>query len=114
MSLIAATRLGPYEITSAIGAGGAPAAHARREAAERERAGVGSPRALKEATRCAEPPGHRRRILSLLVARQPVHRLLCNRQAEEDRPGRRTAADALRRAAGARRHVERAGGDPVW
>jgi hypothetical protein len=41
MSLTAGTRLGPYEVIEAIGKGGAPAARARRDAAERERWGWG-------------------------------------------------------------------------
>jgi hypothetical protein len=51
MTLNVGTRLGPYEIVSAIGAGGAPAARARREAAECERAGVG-PREHKKMSAC--------------------------------------------------------------
>jgi len=55
MALRVGTRLGPYEVLSAIGAGGAPAARARREVVERERAGVGSPRALRKDDSRAHP-----------------------------------------------------------
>jgi hypothetical protein len=51
-------------------------------------------------------PGHRGGRVPVLVTRQPVHRVLCVGQAEEDSGWRRTADRPLRRAGGARRHVE--------
>ena len=52
MPLSAGTKLGPYEILAAIGASGMGSACGRGERAQRDeplRAGVGSPRALKNA-----------------------------------------------------------------
>ena len=49
---------------------------------------------------------HREGLLAVLVAGQPLRRLLHAGQAEEDRRVRRPAAGRVRRAGGARRHLE--------
>ena len=50
--------------------------------------------------------GNRRRDLPVLVAGQPVHRVLRGWQTEESRDRRRTTDRAVRRAVGARRELE--------
>ena len=52
------------------------------------------------------PAGHRVRPVPLLVARQPLRRLLRRRQAEEDPGHGRSGPDALRSAVGPRRQLE--------
>ena len=62
---------------------------------------------------------HRGRLLPVLVAGQPVHRLLCRRETEEGRGIGRARSDALRRADRPRGLLEHRGGHPfcaapVW
>ena len=56
--------------------------------------------------RSAGASGDGRWGVSVLVARQPVHRLLCPRQAEEDRRHRRAAGHPVRRGRRKRRDLE--------
>jgi len=57
--------------------------------------------------------GNRWGCVSLLVARQPIHRLFCGEQAQENRRLRWSAPDTLRCPAPARWLVESGRGDPV-
>src|SRR5262249_24303186 len=59
------------------------------------------------------PARHGWSVFSVLVSGWHVHRIFCERQAEEVEPGRRTSADALRGAVGTRRNMEQGWSDPV-
>ena len=65
-------------------------------------------------TTAAQPlAGTEGATLSVLVARQPVHWLLCRERVEAARPRQRRPADTGTRIQRARRHVERGGRDCV-
>ena len=90
-----------------------PPPHVRRDSADQAKPALGS---LARRADCTAAGGHGRRLVPVLVAGQPVHRVLRARQAQEDRRGRWAAPDVDRCASRRRkrRDLEPRRRDPVF